>query len=363
MKRIIIDIGHPAQVHHFKNFYRELEKNGWDPIITAKDKEISIYLLRKYNLKFKKIGTTQKGLLKKILYLTITAYKFFKIVRKFKPDMIVSRSSAHSAHISKLLRIPHIAFSDTENVNLLDKITVPFVDVKLTANSYKKDLGKNHFRYSGNIELAYLHPNRFVPDKSILKYLGIEVGEKYVIIRFVSWDAHHDIGHGGISPENKIKAVKEFSKHAKVFITSEKELPEDLKPYQINIPPERMHDVLAFASLLYGESATMASECACLGVPSIYLDNVGRGYTDEEEGKYGLVFNYTESLEDQERSIKKGVELLTTPGIKGEWQKRRKKMLEDKIDVTAFMVWFVENYPESVQIMKKTPIEIQDKFR
>ena len=36
-------------------------------------------------------------------------------------------------------------------------------------------------------------------------------------------------------------------------------------------------------------------------------------------------------------------------------QKRRKKMLADKIDVTAFLVWFVENYPKSVKIMKGNP--------
>ena len=48
-------------------------------------------------------------------------------------------------------------------------------------------------------------------------------------------------------------------------------------------------------------------------------------------------------------------ELLSMKNLKQEWQKRRQKMLADKIDVTAFMVWFVENYPESVRIMKENP--------
>ena len=30
-------------------------------------------------------------------------------------------------------------------------------------------------------------------------------------------------------------------------------------------------------------------------------------------------------------------------------------MLVDKIDVTAFMVWFIENYPTTVKIMKENP--------
>jgi len=30
-------------------------------------------------------------------------------------------------------------------------------------------------------------------------------------------------------------------------------------------------------------------------------------------------------------------------------------MLKETIDVTAFFVWFVENYPESAKIMKDNP--------
>jgi hypothetical protein len=30
-------------------------------------------------------------------------------------------------------------------------------------------------------------------------------------------------------------------------------------------------------------------------------------------------------------------------------------MLLEKIDVTAFMVWLIKNYPESIKIMKKNP--------
>jgi hypothetical protein len=50
------------------------------------------------------------------------------------------------------------------------------------------------------------------------------------------------------------------------------------------------------------------------------------------------------------------------PNIKVEWQKRRMKMLSEKIDVTAFMVWFVENYPQSIKVMKEQP-DYQYNFR
>ena len=85
----------------------------------------------------------------------------------------------------------------------------------------------------------------------------------------------------------------------------------------------------------------MASECAVLGTPSIYLDNVGRGYTDEQEERYGIVFNFTESEEDKQRSIRKGIELLTAPDVKSLWREKRERLLADKIDVTQWMIDFV----------------------
>ncbi|RZB35940.1 MAG: uncharacterized protein SRB2_02738 [Desulfobacteraceae bacterium Eth-SRB2] len=168
--------------------------------------------------------------------------------------------------------------------------------------------------------------------------------------------------HRSLSIEIKIKAVQSFSKHAKVFISSELDLPNELAPYKIPIPPEKMHDALYYANIFYGDSSTMASESGCLGTPAIYVDDVGRGYTDEEEEKYGLVFNYTALVADQKKSIQKGIELLKRPDLKNDWKAKRERMLADKIDVTAFLVWFVENYPRSVKIMKEDP-DYQYKFK
>ena len=81
-----------------------------------------------------------------------------------------------------------------------------FVNVAITGDSYRHDLGNNHLRCSMNIELFYLHPNRFRPDKNIYNLLNINKDEKFTLIRFVSWDAHHDTGLSGLSLENKIKS-------------------------------------------------------------------------------------------------------------------------------------------------------------
>ena len=129
----------------------------------------------------------------------------------------------------------------------------------------------------------------------------------------------------------------------------------ELEKNKLTIKPEMIHYVLKNALLVLSESATMATEAAMVGTPSIFIDNNGRFYTKELEEKYGLVFNFTASPVDQERALNKGLELLQNNNLKEHFIIKRNKMLKDKIDVTAFMVWFVENYPNSAKIMKENP--------
>ena len=247
------------------------------------------------------------------------------------------------APIGKLIGVPSVVFYDTENATLTNKYVYPTATFFVTPKCYKENVGKNHIRYKGYHELAYLHPNYFKPDPSILEKADLSKNEKFTIMRFVSWGASHDVGHFGISFENKKKAVEEFSKFGNVLITSEKKLPYPLDKYRISIPPENIHSLMYYATLLYGESATMASEASMLGTYSIYLDNAGRGYTDEQEKKYGLVSNFSESKEDQLLSIEKGIEILNDKNSKEKAKKIHLNLLDENIDVTKYMINFIEN--------------------
>lgn len=359
--KILIDTGHPAHVHIFRNLAKEMEKDGHTVLFTCREKECTVDLLKNFGIEFVSFGKPYKSSAAKIWGLLKFDFRMLRILLRFRPDFTLGHSSMYAAQMSWLLGIKHISLEDTGNLEQI-RLYKPFTKVILVPESFHLYLGKKQIRYDGNHELAYLHPNRFTPDPAILHELHLEKDQPFTILRFIAWNASHDKGHTGISLANKRKAVKEFSKFGKVYISSEDNLPDDLEPCRLNIPPAKLHDLIAFASLLYGESATMASEACILGIPAIYLDSTGRCYTREEEEKYGLVFNFTESLEDQNKSIIKGVELLSTAGIKEQWQQRRLKLINDKIDVTAFLVWFVENWPESRKIMKETP-KYQERFK
>lgn len=74
----------------------------------------------------------------------------------------------------------------------------------------------------------------------------------------------------------------------------------------------------------------------------------------ELEGTYGLLYSFT----DGDAALSKAIEILEDPESKEKWRTKRDRLLADKIDVTAFMVWFVENYPRSFTEMKERP-EVQ----
>src|ERR1035437_1497650 len=323
--KILIDICHPAHIHYFKNIAKILISKGHLVLFTTRDKEVTLKLLDFYNFEYKNFGKPFKGIIGKIKGLAIFNFKLFKIAKIFKPDIYLSAGSMYAAHVSWLLGKPHISLEDTYNMEQV-RLYLPFTNAVLTGDYKHPSLGKREIKYSGYQELAYMHPKYFEPDKPVLKELGVNENDKFVILRFVSWAATHDKGHKGISVENKIKAVREFEKYAKVLISSESILPNELEKYRISINPSRMHDALAFVSLLFGESATMASECAMLGVPSIFFNNNSIYYLIDEE-KHGLVFNYSESSIDQEKAISRGVEIIDTPGIKEDLQKFRQEML------------------------------------
>ena len=123
-----------------------------------------------------------------------------------------------------------------------------------------------------------------------------------------------------------------------------------------------MHHFIANAALVVSDSQTMVAEAAVLGTPSVrFNDFVGKiGYLEELEHKYDLTYGIQTSKLDE--LIKKVDELLSMPDLKNIWKKRRTGMLKEKIDVTAFMDWFIETYPESKITVRNNP-DYQYKFK
>ena len=338
--RLLFNIGHPAQVHLFKNLIWKLEENGHVCKITTIDKDVSLNLLKAYNFDYEIVGSAKSSLLSKAIELVNVEYKLYKISRHFKPDILIGGvGNAYVAHVGKFIGKPSIVFDDTEHAKISHLITDPFASIICTPSCFKNDLGKKQIRYNGYHELAYLHPNYFTPNPAVLDEIGLTEDDIFIILRFVTWDADHDIGHSGI--QNKIELVQKLENYGRVLITSEGDPGDGLEKYQIKVSPEKMHDLLYYASLYVGEGATMAAESAILGTPAIYVSSlVGTmGNFVELEEKYSLIFNYSSS----DKILDKAIELIQRKDLKQEWGKKKDVLFDDKIDVTEFMLDFIEN--------------------
>ena len=350
--KYLFNIGHPAQVHLFKNLIWELTNRGHQCKITTIAKDVSLHLLDAYGFEYEVVGEEKPTLVSKSAELIRVESRLYSIAHSFKPDLLIGGvGNVYVAHVGKLIRKPSIVFDDTEHARIDHRLMDPFVSAICTPSCYRGDIGPKQIRYNGYHELAYLHPNRFTPSPAVLDELGLIEGDPFIIVRFVSWKASHDIGQHGI--RDKIGFVKALEQYGQVLITSEGGLPNELQPYQIRVSPEKLHDLLYYAALYVGEGATTASEAALLGTPSIFISSlVGTmGNLMELEQIYDLLYSFT----DSNMSLGKAVDLLKNPSSKEQWKIKREKLLNKKTDVTAFMIWFIENYPRSYNEMKEHP--------
>lgn len=359
---ILIDIAHPAHVHLIKNTYYELINKGHKVIVTVKDIPSAIQLLNIFEIPFIYLGGKSDSLIGKAFLQLKFNYLLWKVVVREKIN-IAFGSSLTIAQLSKYTKVKSIILDDDDDdvEPLFVKYAHPAADHILSPACAIRRTQKM-IGYSGYHELAYLHPNRFNPDESVLSEIGVQPGEKYFILRFNAFKAHHDVGVQGLSLENKRQLISLLERHGKVFITTERNIDDEFKPYQLKVSPDKAHSLMYYATMLVGDSQTMTSEAAVLGTPAIRCNTFVRriSYLEEEEFKYNLTYGFLP--ENSDSLFSKINELLEMPNIKNEWKKRRENMLKDKIDVTAFLTWFIENYPQSAQIMRENP-DYQYKFK
>lgn len=356
--KILIDIGHPGHVHLFRPFAMKMQKKGHQILFTCREKEFEKYLLNKYGFTYKSFGKKYNSIFAKIFALVKFDFLEFLQGLRFKPDVFLSHGSIYAAHAAFLLRKPHIALEDTGNREQV-RLYLPLTEAVLTSDVFPFDYGAKQIRYTGHHELAYLHPNYFKPVKDIRSDIGFKEHEKIALVRFIAWNASHDFHKKGLSLKEKLQIINALEKvNYKIIISSEDTLPIELKKYKATFSPEKIHDVLYTSDLFIGEGTTMAMEAAILGTPSIYINPLQYSNCDDLE-RYGLLFSY----KTFDGILDRIDELVKLPNSNIEFQTRRDLMLAEKIDVTSFIVWFVENYPKSVELARKADEEFWRRFK
>lgn len=353
--KILVDIGHPAHVHFFKHPMRMWREKGCEVVVTSRTKEMTVDLLEAQGIRHMVLSTQNKGSpLAMGRELLSRDARLLWVVREEKPDVLVGVGGIFIAHAGTLTGTPSIVFYDTEAARMSNLLTYPFCSLVVVPDCYDGWLPPWHVRYNGYQELSYLHPDCFAPDRDLAVRNGLDPKGRNFMIRTVSWQASHDYGDTGWPADLLISVTEHLSRRGEVLISSEGVLPSCLERHRYRGRADQIHHVMAFLDLFIGESATMASECAVLGVPAIYASRTGRGYLDEQEKRFGLVRNSNTRIWEHLRDAMDRI-LEVDASV---WQRKRTNLLREKRNTAVFVADLVTGFhslPRSVLGKRRCP--------
>lgn len=369
--KIVFAVNHPAQYHLLKNPCIALKERGHKVIFVIKDKDILENLMRSEQVDFirltkKHVGHNRVTILAKgLMDLIVQDIKLWNIIRKLNPELLVGTDYSIT-HVGKLLKIPSIVLNEDDYpINkLFCRLAYPFSDCILSPEVC--NVGKYQYKkisYHGYQKLSYLHPEVFSPDPKVAaKYLLPH--EKYFLIRLVSFSAGHDIemNHGGLTNGDIKNLIDILLPHGKVLISSESRIPASFNEFKLQIDFRDIHHLLAFSSLFIADSQSMIVEAAMLGTPSVRFNSfVGKiSVLEELEKKYQLTTGIDHS--HPEELLNQIGKMVLNPNLKQQYLERRNQMLSEKINVNAFLTWFIGNYPKSRNLLNEFP-EYQNNFK
>lgn len=344
---ILIDIGHPGHVHLFHGVAEELKRRGHALHYSVRDIPVAKHLMEHYGMTpWVDLGGKKDSLWGKAQTVAEQDFRLLRYVCRNHIDMGLS-SGLVLGHVSKLTPMISFMFDDDDDAAepLMTKYGHPFSDVVLTPECIRRKT-KHAVYYAGTHELAYLHPNRFRLDPSVLQRAGIRMGERFFIMRFVALKGHHDKGQHGLELAQKRDLVNLLKSHGRVIITSERTIEPEFESYRLSVPPEDIHSLMYYCSLFLGDSQTMTSEAAVLGTPALKCNTfAGRlAVPNMLEHRFDLCYAY---MPESFRSMYDHIEhllALDPTELRDLWHGKRQRMLNELIDPTDFFADYIENW-------------------
>ena len=335
--KVMISIDHPAWVHQFHNIVERLNDRGDTVLTLAVEKDGDTELLRKFGIPYTlSAHSTGHTILQKGLLFVGLCFEHSWRALRFKPDILIGRASPMMAVAAWVSRKPHLIYEDTEvskfSLNICKRLSTKI----LTPRTFLTDLGPRQERLDTYKELFYLHPSVFTPDKQTLRDVGFNPDEPYILVRFVAWNASHDIGKHGLDAAGQIALVRRLEKYGRVYVSAEGAVPDELRPNLLKTPYELIHHVLAFARLVFSEGATMASEAVVLGTHALYVNTIVSGSTREQCERFRLLYCFNDGEGRYERAAAKAEALLQMPDLVELGREKQRRLLAEKVDINNY---------------------------
>lgn len=314
--KVWIDLDNTPHVPFFMPIAAELRSRGHPVVVTARDAFQVCELADFHGMEYRKIGRHYgKNKMAKVLGLFIRAVQLMPFTLKEKPVLGLSHGSRAQMIACNLLRIPTILVADYEHAQ-----TPPLMRPKWEVAPEAIPEGTLHCRngycrkYSGIKEDVYAWT--LVPERSVLKELGMDDREIISLVRPPATEAHYH------NPESEVlfeRAMERLCKTANVRVVL---LPRNRRQedwmrsrwahwFEGNrvVVPKRALDGLNLiwhADLVISGGGTMNRESAALGVPVYSVFRGPIGAVDKQLQAEGRLILLTSVAEvDQKIAIQK----------------------------------------------------------
>ena len=340
--KALITIQHGENVHLFKHAIRELQTAGHEVAVFAREKEVNHALLSAYDIDHTLLCGAPDGLVDLATVQTKYELRILRAARAFDPDVALTSHGIAGPHVATVLGATSLNFVDTEaHIAAQHRLFVSFSDTIYTPESLRSDFGDHQVSYPSLHELAYLHPDRFDPDPSVLTRRGIDPDRPYFVVRLNAWDAHHDIAKSGLTTGQVHELVEDLASHGDVYVSAEDgDLPDALPADPLPVDPHEVHHLMYYADLFVGDVSTMTVESAVLGTPTVRVspfvdvDDMGKFRMLEDE--YGLVYSFHTDQAGQALAVARS--LASDPDATAAFAERREDLVADSIDPTSYIL-------------------------
>lgn len=328
---VVVTIQHPAHVHFYKHAIRELERRNHEVHLFVATEDLATDLLDSYGFDYVVLGERGPRLTRPARQAAVE-YRLWRAARRLQPDVMTAIGGVAVSHVAALVGARSVVFTDTEHATVSNRIAFPFADEVLTPDCYDDDHGSNQVRYTGCHELAYLHPDRFSPDPSVLSDVGLSRDDRFVVLQHGGWEPVTDVNDSGfVDVGDVVRRIESIG--VEVRLTSDGTHPPEVNDRGLDLRPDRMHDLLAYADLFIGESGTMSLESAVLGTPAVYIHTARPGIVDRLD-RYGLLYPFHDE-DRHEQGVETAIELVSA---NVDWEDRRREFVDDHVDTTEVVV-------------------------
>ena len=286
-RKVWIDIDNSPHVPFFLPIIEELEKQGVEMVLTARNIYQVCELLDFFHLPCQVIGKHYgKNKFMKVFGTLVRTLQLAPTALRMRPNVAVSHGSRAQLMICKALGIPTIVMHDYEHstkTGFLEPDWFLMPDVIPEGAMVRKT--DTVMRYPGLKEDVYVP--RFRPDPTILTQLGISPDELVVTLRPPATEAHYHNPESEIlfaetmrllSSDPRVRAVT-LPRNARQGQQLREEWSELIASGQMLVPDKPVDglNLIWFSDLVVSGGGTMNREAAALGVPvySIFRGKIG----------------------------------------------------------------------------------------